>query len=202
MIENAEFVMNCRYVRAGCLVEGLTKDLDDHEIACVHRPVPCPQLTCAADKMSLKFLENHLKEQHRFRHVRKRDDGWNVDRLGFQLIVLQDLQNKSTGADFLRTYQYDDGSGRVFTNFHVKNGTFYIWLTLECSPSQAKNCLGTIRLSNPVTKYYNVLQKSITSIMIFWIVSMSIVLSRRSFYIPHFSSGASTKGIDFMLKND
>ena len=164
IIENAEFVLNCRYVRAGCLVEGLRKDLDDHETGCVDRAVPCPQLTCADDKISLKILENHLVEQHRFRHVRRRQDGWNVDRLGFQLTVLQDLQNKSAGADFLRAYQFDDGSGRVFTNFHVKNGTFYIWLALECSPSQAKACLGTIRLSNPVTKYYNEVRCPVASI--------------------------------------
>jgi len=164
LIENADFVLNCSFVRVGCVVEGMRKDLDHHEITCEYRAVPCPQLTCA-HKLPLKMLENHLEEHHRFRHVRKREEeGWNVDRLGFQLTALQELQNKLGGADFLRAYQFDDGSGRVYTNFHMKDRQFFIWLTLNCSPSEAKDCLGTIRVSNPNSKFYLEIRCPVASI--------------------------------------
>jgi len=78
MIENAEFELNCRYSKAGCLVEGLGKDLDEHEVDCSFRTVPCLLLGCG-DMVSLRMLDNHLSQHNfNFGKIGKRQDGWKL----------------------------------------------------------------------------------------------------------------------------
>ena len=63
-----------------------------------------------------------------------------------------------------RAYQFDDGSGKVYLCQALRKRTLYTWLTLICSPSQAKDYLCTISLSNPTINFYNEVQCPIASI--------------------------------------
>jgi len=157
MIENAEFELNCRFSKAGCLVEGLRKDLDEHEGDCSFRIVPCPFLDCK-DKISLRMLDNHLSQYHnsKFGQVIRRQDGLNTVMVGFRPGDLQRVREGSAGKKLcmVQAFQFADGGGKVYFNSTVRNKMLFSWLTLVCSPSEAKDCLSTIRLSHPTTKHY------------------------------------------------
>jgi len=154
MIENAEFELNCRFSKAGCLVEGLRKDLDEHEGDCSFRTVPCPILNCE-DKISLRMLDNHLSQHHKFEgQVISRQD---VVMVGFRPGDLQRVREGSADKKFGMVYgfQFEDGDGKVYLNFIVRNKMLFTWLTQVCSPSEAKDRLSTIRLSHPTNKHYH-----------------------------------------------
>jgi len=156
MIENAEFELNCRFSKAGCLVEGLRKDLDEHEGDCSFRTVSCPRLDCD-DKISLRMLDNHLsQQQHKLGPVLRRQDGWNVLKLNIRLRDLQRLKNGTVGSglSMVKGFQFEDGGGKVYVNSTLKDNMFFSWLTLVCSPSEAKGYLGTIKILHPTPKHY------------------------------------------------
>jgi len=170
MIENAEFELNCRYSKAGCLVEGLRKDLDEHEGDCSFRTVPCVfhNLGCD-DKVCLRMLDNHLSQKHTLGQVVRRQEDWNFVILRFRGWELQRVQDGTAAASNklgrVQSFQFDDGGGKVYANFAVNDKMLISWLTLVCSQTEAKDCIGTIRLSHPSAKNYHYeMQCPVTSI--------------------------------------
>jgi len=166
LIESAEFVLNCRYARAGCLSEGLGKDLDKHEVDCSFRTVPCLQLNCEV-KACLSMLDNHLAQRHLFGQVmtiKTRKGGWKTSRVTSQ--TLQKVKN-DTDRGFLfgvNAYQFDDGGEKVYLCLAMKNKTMFTWLTQVASPSQAMGCISTIRISDPANSFYIEVQCPVASI--------------------------------------
>jgi len=165
MIENAEFELNCRFSKAGCLVEGLRKDLDEHEGDCSFRTVPCPILNCE-DKISLRMLDNHLSQHHKSGPVMKGQDGWNTVTLRLRSENLQRIQVDAASKPYwVVGYSVIDGGGNIYLNVSVKHKMLFSWLTQVCSPSVARGRLATIRLSHPTTKhYYHEMMCPVTSI--------------------------------------
>ena len=119
-----------------------------------------PRLLLGCDnKISLRMLDNHLSQQHTFGQVCKRRDGWTTVMVGFRPQDLQKVNDGTAGNGnklyWVKACQFDDGGGKVYANFAAKDKMLFSGLTLVCSPSQAKCCLGTIKLSHPTTKHYH-----------------------------------------------
>ena len=134
-------------------MEEVGKDLDDHEVDCSFCTVLC-------------MLDDNLAQQHQVVKVMKREDGWKTCSIR---VSPQDLQKVKNSTDRARVFcpgafQLVDGGGKVYICYAVKNKTMFNWLTLVFSPSRAKSCLSTFRLSNPATSYYNEVQCPMASL--------------------------------------
>jgi len=85
--------------------------------------------------------------------------------VGFGQHDLQRMQDGTYGKRWGYACQFDDGGGKLYANFALKDKMLFSWLILVCSPSQAKDCLSTIKLSHPTIKHYHYeMQCPVTSI--------------------------------------
>ena len=118
MIENSDFNLGCS--RPGCLVEMKKGELDVHEISCVFRKVPCPDMSCDK-KVQYKWLDLHFKEKHKDSTILSRP-------------ILNSLLNEHvmTRSNLNRACIIYQEAGFVFyPTLVIKDGLWYFWIKMK-----------------------------------------------------------------------
>ena len=139
----------CKFRKNDCKIVQDLKNIEYHEEDCKFRDILCPMFDCN-NIVSLKNLDNHLKESHRFINFDIEDEFLEIEGNVFKFKDFNDddddSSDDSSDEDHFRHFRYNGDLFLVHIDSKSKTHTF--WIQIWGSKFEAKNYNWSIQIGD------------------------------------------------------
>lgn len=142
MIKNYELEVNCKYYHDGCMFTGTRACMEDHEVRCGCREVPCPNSECGVI-LQLRLLLAHIKDEHKDSVIKEDTD--TEEEFTLTCLLKDEFQKREVSTWITIIWNHRNGQ-TFFPMFEKRNGAWYAWIFLMGIQEEADRWEGIVRV--------------------------------------------------------